>query len=99
MGILPTLIMWFFMAAVVVLSVDSLAMGWVEKGQPDPFRNLDRVSLARRRNEDQACVAALGSQAPFINAGGGTVVHRRLPGSAAGRQGATRDRPPSPVAG
>jgi hypothetical protein len=48
-GILP-LMMVFFLAAVVVLSVDSLAMRWVENGQPDPFHNLDRVALARRRN-------------------------------------------------
>ena len=47
---IPTLLMWFFLAAVVVLAVDSLAMRWVEKGQPDPFHNLDRVSLATRRS-------------------------------------------------
>jgi hypothetical protein len=48
-NILP-LMMMFFLAAVVVLTVDSLAMRWVENGQPDPFHNLDRVALARRRN-------------------------------------------------
>jgi len=47
---IPTLMTWFFLAAVVVLTVDSLAMRWVENGQPDPFHNLDRVALARRRN-------------------------------------------------
>lgn len=50
MGNMLTLMMWFFLAAVLVLSVDSLAMRWVEKGQPDPFHNLDRVSMARRRS-------------------------------------------------
>jgi hypothetical protein len=48
-SILP-LMMIFFVAAVVVLTVDSLAMRWVENGQPDPFHNLDRVALARRRS-------------------------------------------------
>jgi len=48
-NILP-LMMMFFLAAVVVLAVDSLAMRWVENGQPDPFHNLDGVALARRRN-------------------------------------------------
>jgi hypothetical protein len=47
---IPTLMMWFFLAAVVVLTVDSLAMRWVEKGQADPFHNLDRVAMARLRN-------------------------------------------------
>lgn len=50
MGNVLTLMMWFVLAAVVVLAVDSLAMRWVEGGQPDPFRNLDRVTVARRRN-------------------------------------------------
>lgn len=36
--------------AVLVLLVDSMAMQWVEGGQPDPFRDLDEVSLARLRN-------------------------------------------------
>ena len=49
MGNMATVIMLYFLAAALVLSFDSLAMRWVEKGQPDPFHNLDRVSLARRR--------------------------------------------------
>jgi hypothetical protein len=36
--------------AVLVLLVDSMAMQWVEGGQPDPFRDLDEVSMARLRN-------------------------------------------------
>jgi len=36
--------------AVLVVLVDSMAMQWVERGQPDPFRDLDEVSLARLRN-------------------------------------------------
>jgi len=36
--------------AVLVVLVDSMAMHWVEGGQPDPFRDLDEVSLARLRN-------------------------------------------------
>lgn len=50
MGSMLTVMMWYVLAAVLVLSVDSLAMRWVEKGQPDPFHSLDRVALARRRN-------------------------------------------------
>ena len=50
MGTILTLMMLFFLAAVLVLSADSLAMRWVEKGQPDPFVDLDQVSVARRRN-------------------------------------------------
>ena len=49
MGAILILMMLFILAAVLVLSVDSLAMRWVEKGQPDPFLDLDHVSLARRR--------------------------------------------------
>jgi hypothetical protein len=44
-----TVIFLFILASLLVLSVDSLAMGWVEKGQPDPFHNLDQVSMARLR--------------------------------------------------
>ena len=47
---MPTLVMWYCLAAVVVLSVDALAMRWVEKGQPDPLKNLDRLPVARLRN-------------------------------------------------
>ena len=36
--------------AVLVVLIDSMAMQWVEGGQPDPFRDLDEVSLARLRN-------------------------------------------------
>ncbi len=50
MGSMLTVMLWYFLAAGVVLSVDSLAMRWVEKGQLDPFHNLDpRASLTRRR--------------------------------------------------
>ncbi|MEP7034096.1 MAG: hypothetical protein ABI662_02175 [Dermatophilaceae bacterium] len=49
MAFLPFLILGFFLAAALVLSVDSLATRWVEKGQPDPFQDLERVSLARLR--------------------------------------------------
>ena len=49
MGAILILMMLFVLAAVLVLSVDSLAMRWVEKGQPDPFLDLHHVSLARRR--------------------------------------------------
>ena len=40
---------WYCLAAVVVLTVDGLAVRWVEQGQPDPLRNLDRPPEARRR--------------------------------------------------
>ena len=41
---------WYCLAAVVVLTVDALAMRWVEKGQPDPLHNLDRLPVAQLRN-------------------------------------------------
>lgn len=41
--------LWYCLAAIVVLTVDGLAMRWVEQGQPDPLRNLDRLSEARLR--------------------------------------------------
>ena len=45
-------VMWYFLAAVVVLTVDALAMRWVEQGQPDPLQNLDRLPVARRRRRE-----------------------------------------------
>ncbi|MEO8518193.1 MAG: hypothetical protein ABI438_03365 [Dermatophilaceae bacterium] len=39
----------YVLTSVLVVSVDSMAMRWVEKGQSDPFRNLDDVSMARLR--------------------------------------------------
>jgi len=47
--ILLTVIMLFVLTSALVLLVDSMAMGWVEKGQPDPFLDLDQVSMARAR--------------------------------------------------
>ena len=44
-----TVVMWYFLAAVVVHTVDALAMRWVEQGQPDPLKNLDRLTAARLR--------------------------------------------------
>ena len=41
--------LWYCLAAIVVLTVDGLALRWVEQGQPDPLRNLDRLSEARLR--------------------------------------------------
>jgi len=31
-----SVVMWYCLAAAVVLAVDALAMRWVEQGQPDP---------------------------------------------------------------
>ena len=42
--------LFFMLIAALVLVVDSMAMQWVDRGQPDPFDNLDRVPMARRRN-------------------------------------------------
>jgi hypothetical protein len=50
MGTILTVTMLFALIAVLVLLVDSMAMHWVEGGQPDPFRDLDEVSLARLRD-------------------------------------------------
>ena len=41
--------LWYCLFAIVVLTVDGLAMRWVEQGQPDPLRNLDRLPEARLR--------------------------------------------------
>lgn len=43
-----SLVVWYGVAAVVVLTVDALAMRWVEQGQPDPLKNLDRLPVARQ---------------------------------------------------
>jgi hypothetical protein len=49
MGTILTVTMLLVLIAVLVLLVDSMAMQWVEGGQPDPFSDLDEVSLARLR--------------------------------------------------
>lgn len=45
---LQSMVMWYFVAAFVVLTVDGLVMRWVEQGQPDPLKNLDRTPVARQ---------------------------------------------------
>lgn len=47
--ILLTIGTLYVLTSFLVVSVDSMAMRWVEKGQSDPFRNLDDVSMARLR--------------------------------------------------
>jgi len=50
MGIMLTVGILFCLVAALVLTVDSMAMRWVEGGQPDPFQGLDQVPPARRRS-------------------------------------------------
>lgn len=49
---LQSMVMWYCVAAFVVLTVDGLAMRWVEQGQPDPLKNLDRLPVARQPRRD-----------------------------------------------
>lgn len=44
---LLSMVIWYCVAAVVILAVDGLAMRWVEKGQPYPLKHLDRLPIAR----------------------------------------------------
>ena len=46
---LLSVVLWYILAAVVVLTVDGVAMRWVDKGQPDPLRNLHRLPVAQLR--------------------------------------------------
>lgn len=46
---IPPIVMWYVLAAIVVLAADSLAIRWVHKGKPDPFHDLDQGSVSRRR--------------------------------------------------
>lgn len=46
---LLSVVLWYIVAAVVVLTVDGVALRWVEKGQPDPLRNLHRLPVAQLR--------------------------------------------------
>ncbi len=49
---LQGMVMWYGVAAFVVLTVDGLAMRWVEQGQPDPLKDLDRTTVARQPRRD-----------------------------------------------
>jgi hypothetical protein len=50
MGIVLTVAILFALLAALVLTVDSMAMAWIEGGQPDPFQGPDQVPPAQRRS-------------------------------------------------
>ena len=51
---LQSMVIWYCVAAFVVLTVDGLAMRWVEQGQPDPLKNLDRPPVAREPRREHS---------------------------------------------
>ncbi|HEX7461307.1 MAG TPA: hypothetical protein VF317_03960 [Dermatophilaceae bacterium] len=50
MGIMLTVAILFALLVALVLTVDAMAMAWIEGGQPDPFQGLGQEPPAQRRS-------------------------------------------------